>query len=80
VDELYIDVGAKSGDEAAKYVELGDFGAFDDSVTEFGDGFIKAKAIDDRSGCAVMLKLLEEERYTFARNLFRLVKLIKRKG
>lgn len=28
---------------------------------EFGCGMFKAKAIDDRVGCAVMLKLLEEE-------------------
>ncbi len=61
VDELYIDVGAKSREEAQKHIELGDCGVFDDSVTEFGEGYIKAKAIDDRSGCAVMLKLLEEE-------------------
>ncbi len=25
------------------------------SITEIGDGFIKAKAIDDRIGCAVAL-------------------------
>ena len=61
VDELYIDVGAKSKEEAAKHIELGDYGVFDDSVTEFGDGYIKAKAIDDRCGCAAMLKLIEED-------------------
>ena len=60
-DELYIDVGAKSKEEAAKHIELGDYGVFDDSVTEFGDGYIKAKAIDDRCGCAAMLKLIEED-------------------
>lgn len=61
VDDLYIDIGAKSKDEAQKCVELGDRGVFDNGVVLFGDGYIKAKAIDDRSGCAVMLKLLEEE-------------------
>ena len=61
VDDLYIDIGAKTKEEAQKHVELGDRGVFDDSVVAFGDGFIKAKAIDDRSGCAVMLKLLEED-------------------
>ena len=61
VDDLYIDIGAKSKEEAQKSVELGDRGVFDNGVVLFGDGYIKAKAIDDRSGCAVMLKLLEEE-------------------
>ena len=52
-------------------------------------GYVKQTYPDYRS-CALLprlgrkklylLKLLEEERYTFARNLFRLVKLIKRKG
>lgn len=61
VDDLYIDIGAKTKEDAQKLVELGDRGVFDDSVSEFGDGFLKAKAIDDRSGCAIMLKLLEED-------------------
>ncbi|MGI6029295.1 MAG: M42 family metallopeptidase [Candidatus Heteroscillospira sp.] len=59
--ELYIDIGARSREEAEKLVSLGDFGVFDDTVVEFGSGFLKAKAIDDRLGCAVMLKLLESE-------------------
>ena len=61
VDDLYVEIGAKSKEEAQKLVQLGDRGVFDESVVVFGDGYIKAKAIDDRSGCAVMLKLLEEE-------------------
>ena len=61
VEELYIDIGAKTKEEAQKLVELGDRGVFEDSVVEFGDGYLKAKAIDDRCGCAVMLKLIEEE-------------------
>ncbi len=61
VDDLYVDIGAKSKEEAQKLIELGDRGVFDDNVVEFGDGYLKAKAIDDRSGCAAMVKLLEEE-------------------
>lgn len=60
-DELYIDIGAKSKDEAKELVSLGDTGVFDDSVMEFGEGYLKAKAIDDRVGCAAMIKLLESE-------------------
>jgi endoglucanase len=61
LDDMYIDIGAKDKSEALKLVSLGDTGAFDPSVIEFGDGFIKAKALDDRAGCAVLLKLIESE-------------------
>ena len=61
LDELYIDIGAKSKEEAKELVSLGDAGVFEDSVLEFGDGFLKAKAIDDRVGCAAMIKLIESE-------------------
>lgn len=58
VKELSIDIGAASRQEAEKIVALGDTGVFDPSITEFGNGFIKAKALDDRVGCAIMLKLI----------------------
>jgi len=57
-DDLYIDIGADSREEAEKLVTPGDTGAFDAETREFGDGFLKAKAIDDRLGCAVMLELM----------------------
>ena len=60
-EETYVDIGAASKDEAEGLVPLGDYGVFDDSVYEFGEGFIKAKALDDRVGCASMIKLLESE-------------------
>lgn len=59
--ELYIDIGAKDREEALAQVELGDICTFVSDVTEFGNGMLKAKAIDDRVGCAVMVKLLEED-------------------
>ena len=58
---LYIDIGATSRAAAEKLVSLGDYGVFDSAATEFGDGLIKAKAIDDRVGCAALLKLIEDE-------------------
>ena len=59
--DLYIDIGAKDREEALTQVELGDICTFAGDVAEFGGGMLKAKAIDDRVGCAVMLKLLEED-------------------
>lgn len=60
-DALYLDIGAKDKQQAEELVSLGDFAVFDSDCVEFGDGMFKAKAIDDRVGCAVMLALLREE-------------------
>lgn len=60
-EEFYIDIGAKDKEAAAALVHLGDCAVFDSDVVEFGDGFLKAKALDDRIGCAVMLELMKED-------------------
>lgn len=60
-DELYIDIGAKNKEEALKYVSIGEEVHFESEFTEFGDGFIKSKAIDDRAGCAIMIDLIRSE-------------------
>jgi len=60
-DEMYIDIGVKNREEAASLVSLGDVGVFDEDVREFGNGYLKAKAIDDRFGCAVLLNLIESD-------------------
>ena len=61
VEDLYIDIGARDRESAQALVRLGDCAAFVSDIVEFGDGRIKAKALDDRVGCAVMLELLKEE-------------------
>jgi len=58
IEELYIDILAKDKAEAEALVSLGDSGVFDEDIREFGDGSIKAKAIDDRFGCAILLELI----------------------
>jgi len=60
-DDMYIDIGVGTRCDAEKLVSPGDTGAFDEDVRLFGDGYIKAKAIDDRFGCAVLLNLIESE-------------------
>ena len=60
-EALYIDIGARDKESAERKVEPGDYGCFVCQPEELGDGLFKARAIDDRVGCAVMLKLLEEE-------------------
>ncbi|MDP4132920.1 MAG: M42 family metallopeptidase [Bacillota bacterium] len=57
--DLAIDIGAESKEQAQKLVKIGDYAAFDTSYSLFGDRFMKGKALDDRIGCACLLKLLE---------------------
>ncbi len=59
VSDLYIDIGAKDKEDANQYVSIGDYCAFDSTYTEFGDGLIKAKALDDRVGCDILISLAD---------------------
>jgi len=61
LDQFYVDIGARSREEAEKLTHLGDFGVFSDDIAEFGHRMLKAKAIDDRIGCAVMIELIERD-------------------
>lgn len=58
--EFYLDIGAKDREEAQRKVRPGDVAVFDTDVLEFGSDLLKAKAIDDRIGCAVMAELLQQ--------------------
>lgn len=61
MDSLYIDIGASDKADAEKYVRPGDCVYFDSRFVEFGENCIKAKAIDDRVGCAIMIRLMQQE-------------------
>lgn len=61
MNELYIDIGAKDKTEAESKLSLGDYGTFAGEYTEFGDGCVKSKALDDRVGCAAMLELMKHD-------------------
>ena len=62
INKLYIDIGARSAEEARKYVEIGTPCVFDSDFVLFGEKneFIKGKALDDRLGCAVMIELMRK--------------------
>lgn len=59
-DALYIDIGADTREGAEKLVSIGDFGVLDSRFKTLGKHVIKAKAIDDRAGCAVLIELLKQ--------------------
>lgn len=60
IDNLYIDIGTNSKEETSKFVSIGDYVAFDSKYVEFGDNMIKAKALDNRVGCSLLVELIKE--------------------
>jgi putative aminopeptidase FrvX len=60
LEDLFIDVGAENLEEAeGKGVEIGTVGVFDMEFTELGGGYVRGKALDDRAGCTVLVKVFE---------------------
>ena len=57
---MYIDIGARDREEAMQHVMPGDCVYFDSEFTQLGSE-IKSKAIDDRIGCAMMIRLIQEQ-------------------
>ena len=60
---ISIDIGAKDKEEAESLCPPGCYATFESDYVEFGDGFVKAKAIDDRAGCMILLDVLRESDY-----------------
>jgi len=65
ISDLFIDIGAVSREDALNYVSIGDPIYWVSNFVEFGDDFIKAKALDDRVGVSVILEMLLEKKYSF---------------
>ena len=57
-DDLFIDIGAASKEEAERYVSPGDAVTFDDPFTLLGEGYLASRALDDRMGCALLADFL----------------------
>ncbi len=62
VSKMYMDIGAKDREDAAKYVSVGDYAVFDSDFVTFGkDGcMMKGKALDDRAGCAMLIEIMRD--------------------
>lgn len=57
-DSLYIDIGAKTREEAEKEIMIGDCGVIASDFTVCGDKIL-SKALDDRVGCAILINLIK---------------------
>lgn len=60
IKKLYIDIGAQSKEEAAKYIKVGDVACYIGEYTELKDNNITAKALDDRIGCYILIEALKK--------------------
>ncbi|MGB7605750.1 MAG: M42 family metallopeptidase [Lutisporaceae bacterium] len=58
-NKLYIDIGAKSKEEASKYVKIGDVASYIGEYIELANDNIAAKALDNRVGCYIMIEALK---------------------
>jgi putative aminopeptidase FrvX len=54
--DLWVDLGAKTKEEAEKMVSVGDAGVIDSRTLEFPNGRIVSRSIDDRIGAFVVLE------------------------
>jgi endoglucanase len=64
IKNLWIDVGAKNGDEAKGMVRVGDVGVLDQGLLELPNGRIASRSLDNRMGAFIVLealRLLSEE-------------------
>lgn len=59
VENMYIDIGANNKDDALSYVSLGDYICFD-SEFHVDNDIVKAKALDDRVGCLILIDLIKQ--------------------
>lgn len=61
IDNLYVDLGVRSQDEAEKLVKLGDYVSFTTRTREVGDNCLTGKAFDNRAGCAILAEVLKDD-------------------
>lgn len=56
---LFIDIGARSREEAEKRVSLGDVAVYAPDVFSLGEDLVASPAMDNRVGCAVLIQTLQ---------------------
>lgn len=63
LSKMYIDIGAKNKEEANELIKIGDVACFVGDAVLQGDRVI-SKALDNRSGCAVVVKAIKDMKET----------------
>lgn len=60
-EDLVIDIGANSREDAQRVVQPGDYATFATTFGPFGENLVRGKALDDRVGCAILAELLNDD-------------------
>lgn len=66
IEKMFIDVGGNK-ERVEEAIKIGDYVCFVSEYTPFGENLVKAKALDDRVGCAILLELAK---YQFDCNIY----------
>ena len=56
--DMYVDIGAKSKEDAEKKVQVGDVACYMGDVVKLKNGRVASKAMDNRIGCYIGIKVL----------------------
>jgi len=59
-EDMFIDIGCNSREEAKKRVEVGDIAIFEPNAGVLNGKLYYGKAIDDRIGCYALIKIMEK--------------------
>ena len=63
-EKMYVDIGAKDKRDAERRVQIGDFCALEGGITRLCGRRITGRPLDDRIGCAVLVKIAEKLKET----------------
>ena len=59
MNSLFIDIGAADREDALKRVQVGDMAVYSPDIFDLGDDMVAGPAMDDRCGCAVVVRVLQ---------------------
>jgi endoglucanase len=59
INELHVDIGAKSKENAETLVSIGDFVVFNYSCLKLANNHFTSGGLDDRAGCMVLIKTIK---------------------
>ncbi len=60
-NDLTLDIGAGSKESALGAVQMGDYATFATEFSRLGANLVRGKALDDRTGCALLVDLLADD-------------------
>jgi len=70
VGKLYIDIGAKSKEDALKYVKVGSVCGYYGEYVDLQNNLVCSKSLDDRIGCYQLLEALKENDGTYPNDIY----------